>query len=150
MTTAWVSFRYGQIPLCRPRRSPLAGASSLCRAAAPRCVEVASLVAIHQLGPPLQQVSNSVGVALLQSIVKSTDRDSVYARSESRPTVEPIGACQHKLRVMQRKGLKGGTWIILLHFGHGAGFSRCESGEQFLRLPFQLIKVEPFGKVPGG
>jgi len=51
---------------------------------------------------------------------------------------------------MQGKGVKGGTGVILHYFGHGAGFSRGESREQFLRLPFQLIKVGPLGKMPGG
>jgi hypothetical protein len=64
--------------------------------------------------------------------------------------VAPIGACEHKLRVMQRKGVKGGAGVILPHFGHGAGFSRRESREQFLRLPFQLIKVGSLGKMAGG
>jgi hypothetical protein len=50
---------------------------------------------------------------------------------------------------MQRKRVKGDTGVILPHFGHGAGFSRRESCEQFLRLPFQLIKVRPLGKMPG-
>jgi hypothetical protein len=86
----------------------------------------------------------------LDGTVKPADRHTVYTRFELRPTVEPIGACQYKLRVMQRKRVKRRTGVILPYFGHSAGFSRRESREQFLGLPFQLIKVGPLGKTPGG
>jgi hypothetical protein len=44
-----------------------------------------------------------------------------------------MGARQHKLRVMQRKGVQVGAAVILPHFGHSVGFSGRETREQCVR-----------------
>ncbi len=77
------------------------------------------------------------------------DGDTVHVRLELGPTVEAIGACQDKLRVVQGEVRRIRLAVVCVHLGDSVGLSRSESLQQFFGLPLELIEIRVLAKRAG-
>ena len=73
--------------------------------------------------------------------ISRLDGGAVDERLELRPALEPVGAREHELRVVQRERRRIGAVVVRVDLGDGGGVAADEACEQFLRLTFELIEI---------
>jgi hypothetical protein len=99
-----------------------------------------------QLRARVEHGAHACQVAGPNRIVEAPQGYPIDVRFQARPACEPIGACDHELRVVQSERGPVRVVIVAADFGDGPGIAGAKRVEQFLRLPFELIEIGMLGE----
>ena len=106
-------------------------------------------VHVDDLGTRLEHGLDAGRIAGTDRLDEARHGGAVHEGLQFRPALEPVGAGQHELRLVQRERGRVRSAIVSGDFADGVRAARAERREQFLGLPLQLMEVWTVGKRAG-